>query len=73
MAKHKVRIALAVDVDGEWNACGWGNVVKGTTTGDRELMGVATDPLASGENRYFVEVEIEMPEIKVLAAEATPA
>ena len=72
MAKHKVRIALAIDTEGDWNATGWGNVRK-LPMADTELMNVACDTIGTGESRYFVEVEIEMPEVKVIEAEAKPA
>ena len=36
----------------------------------KELMSIACDSVASGEARYFVEVEIELPEVKTIV-EAT--
>ena len=66
----KVRIAVAVDADGEWNAVGEGNVLTGSTMSDYDLMRDSSEPLELGERYYFVEVDIEPPVIETINAEA---
>lgn len=66
----KVRIAVAVDPEGMWNACGgsW-------SLGDDKLaMDICIDQLAEGEARYWVETEVELPSSAApITVEATPA
>lgn len=64
--KYKIRIAVAIDTFGEWNSCGFGNV--NNPTRDDELMSLALEPVGEGENSYFVECEIEVPETKTIQA-----
>lgn len=51
----KIRIACAVDPDGDWHACGW------TGATDEIMMEIACETVAQGERRYFLEVELELP------------
>lgn len=53
--KIKVRIAVAVDPEGNWSSAGW----RGGS--DDELMGIAIDETAPGENRYFLEAKLDIP------------
>ena len=61
MRKATVRIAVAIDENGEWNSCGWGNVNE-TPREDGELIAICMDCLNEGEARYFIEAEILLPE-----------
>ena len=68
MATVKVRIAVAVTPEGEWNACGWSGAES-----DDYKMSVCVDSLASGEKRYWLEVELEVPSVDVVQASVTAA
>ena len=57
--KIKVRVAIAVDGTGAWNACGWGG--PDSTAVDSEKMGLAVDGVANGEARYWLEAEVDLP------------
>lgn len=57
MKTIKARIAVAVAPDGEWNACG-GSWTQGN---DKNCMDICVDQLATGEARYWVEVEVALP------------
>ena len=63
MATVIVRIAVAVDPKGAWSSCGWS-----TATSDDELMGNACDALDTGERRYWLAAELEIPESQEVAA-----
>ena len=65
--KTKVRIAVAVDPNGDWNSAGW------KTTSDREKMELATEPLEPGEARYWLEADLDVPEIRTATPTVTPA
>jgi hypothetical protein len=54
----KVKIAVAVDPKGNWVSAGW------VSADDRDLMDSAVEDLESGEARYWVTAELEIPEIK---------
>lgn len=60
-----VRIALAIGPDGEWNAVGFPRAT------DECLMGLASDDIPDAR-RFWVEVEIEVPDVPVVAAVALP-
>lgn len=65
MAKVKVRIAVAVDPTGAWNSCGW----KSTTPqDDEELMGMACEPLETGEAYYWLTAELDIPSAQEVSA-----
>lgn len=58
MAKTvQVRIAVAVDPTGMWNAYGGG------TLKDKDAMEFAVEVLADGEARYWLTAELPVPEI----------
>jgi hypothetical protein len=57
--KTKVRVAIAVDSTGTWNACGWGG--PDSKASDSEKMGLAVDGVADGEARYWLEAEVDLP------------
>ena len=57
--KIKVKVAVAVDATGTWNACGWGG--PDSKEHDSEKMVLAVDGVANGEARYWLEAEVDMP------------
>jgi hypothetical protein len=59
----KVRIAVAVDPHGEWSSCGYSDCT------DSEAFSSAIDLLDTGEARYILTAELEVPEVQVVAAE----
>ena len=63
MKTVKVRIAVAVDHYGNWNASGWlnhdGKIAEG------EAMDIAIDGVNEGEAKYWVEAELPIPEPQV--------
>ena len=63
MATVKVRIAVGVTPEGEWNACGWSGAAS-----DDDKMSICVDSLASGEKRYWLEAELEVPSVDVVQA-----
>lgn len=65
--KIKVRIALAVDKTGDWNASGW------KAGSDEDKMDSAVGGVKLGENRYWIETEVELPEAKVVSVDAEKA
>ena len=68
MATVRVRIAAAVNPDGEWNACGWSG-----TASDDDKMSLCVDPLAAGEKRYWLEAELEIPSVDTVQASVSTA
>lgn len=64
----KIRIAVAIDHTGQWNAAGWGGPNSSATEDD--LMGFAIDPLGDGERRYWVEADIDPPAVTTVAGTA---
>lgn len=65
--KVKVRIAVAVDPDGDWDATGW------SAATDDSAMGIARDSVGSGEACYWLEAELEIPEAKTVQANVEKA
>jgi hypothetical protein len=65
--KVKVRIAVAVCPNGDWNSSGWH---QGT---DEEKMDLCIDSLESGEARYWVTAELDVPETVEVAGEVEKA
>jgi hypothetical protein len=63
----KVRIAVAVDPTGSWNASGWDRA------DDDEMMRMACEVLEDGEARYFLTAELPVPEIVDIPATVEPA
>ena len=57
MKTVKVRIAVTVDSDGNWIACGW----EGVRDGD--AMNTAIDCAREGASRYWIIAELPVPEV----------
>lgn len=55
----KIRIAVAVDPTGTWNACGWGGPKSNAT--DKDKMGLAVEGVGDGERRFWIEAEVPDP------------
>lgn len=62
--KKKVRIAVAIDHTGAWSCSGWGGA--GRDIKDSEMMSFAIETLENGESQYFIEAELDVPEIKTI-------
>lgn len=58
----KVRIAVSVDCKGEWSASGW------SSTSTEDFHAYTIDSLEPGENRYWLEAELKVPETKTISA-----
>ena len=58
----KVRIAVSVDCKGEWSSSGW------SSTSSEDFHSYTIDSLEPGENRYWLEAELEVPETKTISA-----
>jgi len=68
MKTIKVRIAVAVDVQYEWAACGW------DCANDTEMQYDASQALSNDIlSRYFIEAEIPIPETTVIQGTVTKA
>lgn len=62
MKKARVRIAVAVDPHGNWNACGW-------HCGDeKDMMEAAIDGVEDGEACYWLVAELDIPETREIEA-----
>lgn len=68
MATVKVRIAVAVDAKGNWNACGFSGARS-----DAEKMDLCIETLDNGEARYWLEAELVIPEIPTVQADVSAA
>ena len=66
MEKVKVRIAVAVTPDGDWNSAGWANGK------DADKMALACETMETGEARYWLEAELEVPSVRVIDAVVVP-
>jgi hypothetical protein len=62
----KVRVAVSVDCNGNWAASGW------SSTGFEDFHSYTIDTLEPGENRYWLEAELQIPETKTITAHAIP-
>lgn len=67
MKTVKVKIAVAVDPDGDWNANGWSSADD-----DIMMMDLVVDTLKDGEARYWVEAELPVPETQSVQGQVTP-
>jgi hypothetical protein len=65
----KVRIAVVINPKGEWFSSGWGRGQGKEPVTDKEKMDCAVEMLDECETRYFIEVEIPVPETKTIQAE----
>jgi anti-sigma factor RsiW len=63
----KIRIAVAVDPTGDWNAYGGGSMK------DKDAMEFATEVLADGETRFWLTAELPVPEVAEVVASVEPA
>jgi len=63
----KVRIAVAVDKTGDWNAFG----SKGSAAHD--AMSIAVEMVEDGEVRYWVTAELPIPDAADVKGEVEPA
>lgn len=64
MAKVQIKIALAIDSEGNWGASGWGNLKE---CAKDEAMAVALECLdewPDTDARYWIILEKEVPEIE---------
>ncbi len=61
-----VKIAVAVDHNGHWYACGWpdGN--------EKEMMEVTLDSIDEGEARYWLTATLVVPEAVLVHATVEP-
>ena len=59
--KIKIKIAVCVTADGQWNAVGWG-FSGGESENAAVLMDITEDPLEGDLRRYWIEAEVETPE-----------
>ena len=64
MKTVKVRIAVAVDPYGNWNASGWLN--RDGQIAEGEAMSIAMDGVKEGEAKYWVEAELPIPEPQIV-------
>jgi hypothetical protein len=62
--KKKVRIAIAIDHTGAWSCSGWGGA--GRDPKESDMMSFAIETLENGEKQYFIEAELDIPEIKTI-------
>lgn len=60
MKTVKVRIAVAVDPEGEWNSCGW------SKSDDKDCRSIAIEGVAPGEVLYWLEADLPLPEEHVM-------
>ena len=60
-----VRIAVAVDPSGDWNAYGGGGMK------DKDAMEFATEVFADGETRFWLTAELPVPVAVDVAATVT--
>jgi hypothetical protein len=67
MKTIKVRVAVAIDPSGKWNALGWSGEC------DYVIMRDCVEHLEEGEARYWLEAELPIPEVPVIGAEVTTA
>lgn len=68
----RIRIAVAVDPQGNWNATGW--KVRTGAPPENELMSTALEGLDSSEEACFwVEAELPVPDTRTVKGEVTPA
>ena len=60
MRKVKVKIAVAIDSDGDWNAVGRAE------QDEREVMDIASLIVYTNAALYWVEAELEVPEERIV-------
>ena len=62
----RVRIAVAVDADGDWNSCG------GAGVSDFECIEAASECIATPSNLCWVEADLPIPEAMTVQGVVTP-
>ena len=65
MKTVKVRIAVAVDRNGMWNACGW------TGAKNEDMRKMAVDVVGAGDRVFWLEAQLPIPEELVIRADVT--
>lgn len=65
MAKVKVRVAVAVDKHGKWNALGYAGC------DDAFAQSLAAEVVSEGERHYWLEAELDIPEEQIVNAQVT--
>lgn len=70
MKTIKVRIALAVDRNGDWGATGW-STKSDAKQYEADTFCVAAENLETGEARYWIEAEVHVPDRVVGTVQAT--
>jgi hypothetical protein len=58
----RVRIAVAVDSGGEWNANGWGGLEQPY---EPDAMSMARECVGSDAAQYWIEAELPIPRSRV--------
>jgi len=60
----EVKIAVAVDPEGYWNATGWRDA-------DAAAMDLAVETVEEGEARYYVTARLPIPDVKTIEGTVT--
>jgi hypothetical protein len=63
MKTKRVRIAVAMQPDGDWNSAGWGSVDGGVTVPDDEKRRIALDPMDDHCLLSWVEADVPVPDV----------
>jgi len=63
----KIRVAVAVDSEGKWNASGWNR--NNGKNNDIEAMDLAISGVDQGECRFFIEATLPIPEVTTIDAD----
>lgn len=66
----KVRIAVAVDEEGQWRCAGWMADPDDKNAFD-DMMEIATEDLLPGEECYWLEAVLPLPNVKTIFATVT--
>jgi hypothetical protein len=74
----KIKIAVAINSEGNWSCAGWGSSKRKPVQEDKVLTTTASDYLdeiSQEEKYYFIECEIPVPTpvTETLMCEAKPA
>lgn len=70
MKTVKVRIAVAVNADGNWNSSGW---KKAKDSDAMDLAQEGLQEISSCEKVYWVEADIPIPEPEIVQGKVTQA
>ena len=65
MATVVVKIAVAVDPTGQWNAVGW-PASDNLNDCNPQAMDIAASAHAEGEARYWVTAVLQVPEVEIV-------